>query len=159
MADRVAVIHRGALQAYCPPEELYDRPRTLFVASFVGNPPMNLWPAEVVRENGACEARNKDLTVTLPEERGAKAYGRDDVLLGLRAEDIQVAETGPAGEVFIVEPLGRDDLLTVRIGAVDLHVLADPDRHLRIGDPVHLAFDTDKVQLFDQQTEQSLLWA
>jgi inositol-phosphate transport system ATP-binding protein len=159
MADRVAVIHQGALQAYCPPEELYDRPRTLFVASFVGNPPMNLWPAEVVAEDGAFLARHPDLAVPLPGERGLKAAGHGQVLLGMRAEDIHVSEEGVPGEVFIVEPLGRDDVLTVRVGGVDLHVLADPDLRLRIGDRVHLTFDAHKVQLFDPASEQSLLWA
>jgi len=157
MADRVAVIHKGALQAYCPPDELYDRPRTLFVASFVGNPPMNIWPTEVVQEGGAYVARNADLSVALPAERGARAAGRGQVLLGVRPEDIHLAEDGVAGEVFIVEPLGRDDVLTVRIGSVEVHVLADPDLRLRIGDRVHLAFDTRRAQLFDPETEASLL--
>jgi inositol-phosphate transport system ATP-binding protein len=159
MADRVAVIHRGALQAYCSPAELYDRPRTLFVAGFVGNPPMNVWPTEVVAEDGGFRARSRDLTLPIAPERGAKAAGRGEVLLGIRAEDIRIGEEGVAGEVYIVEPLGRDDLVTVRVGAVDLHVLADPSLHLRIGDRVRLAFDADRVQFFDPQTEQSLLWS
>ncbi len=158
MADRVAVINQGLLQAYCPPDELYDRPRTLFVASFVGNPPMNLWQTEVLHDDGTYVARSRDLAVTLPAERGEKALGHGSVLVGMRAEDIHLSEEGVAGEVFIVEPLGRDDVLTVRIGSVDLHVLADPDLRLKIGDTVHLAFDTRGVQLFDPTSEASLLW-
>jgi len=75
----------------------------------------------------------------------------------VRPEDIRLSEDGVAGEVFIVEPLGRDDVLTVRIGSVEVHVLADPDLRLRIGDRVHLAFDTRRAQLFDPETEASLL--
>ena len=159
MADRVAVIKGGVLQAYCPPDELYDEPRTLFIAGFVGNPPMNIWDAEVVRENGAYHARRQGMEMVIPPERGEKAVGRGNVLLGIRAEDIAVADEGVPGEVYVIEPMGRDDLLTVRIGDVNIHVLTDPELNLKIGDSVHLDFNTHEVQFFDPGTEKSLLWA
>lgn len=158
MADRIAVIKGGMLEAYCPPDELYDEPRTLFIAGFVGNPPMNIWDAEVARENGAFHARRQALDLVVPPERGEKAADRGSVLLGIRAEDISIGDEGIAGEVYVVEPLGRDDLLTVRIGDVNIHVLCDPGMDLRIGDTVHLDIDTRKVQFFDPATERSLLW-
>jgi len=158
MADRVAVIKGGVLQAYCPPEELYDEPRTLFIAGFVGNPPMNIWDAEVIRENGTYHARREGMDLVIPPERGEKAAGHTDVLLGIRAEDIAVADEGVPGEVYVVEPMGRDDLLTIRIGEVNIHVLANPELSIKIGDMVHLDFDTHKVQFFDSGTEKSLLW-
>jgi inositol-phosphate transport system ATP-binding protein len=158
MADRIAVIKGGVLQAYCPPDELYDEPRTLFIAGFVGNPPMNIWDVEVTRENGAFRARRQALDLVVPSERGEKAADRGDVLLGIRAEDISVGAEGIPGEVYVVEPMGRDDLLTVRIGDVNIHVLCDPGLNLRIGDTVHLDFNAHKVQFFDPATEKSLLW-
>jgi ABC-type sugar transport system ATPase subunit len=158
MADRVAVIKGGVLQAYCPPDELYDEPRTLFIAGFVGNPPMNIWETEVIRENGTYHARREGIDLVIPPERGEKAAGHTDVLLGIRAEDIAVADEGVPGEVYVVEPMGRDDLLTIRIGAVNIHVLANPELSLKIGDMVHLDFDAHKVQFFDPGTEKSLLW-
>jgi len=159
MADRIAVLNGGVLEAYCPPDELYDEPRTLFIANFVGNPPMNLWSAEVVQENGAYHARHKDLDVVVPTERGHKAAGRGSVLVGVRPEDISVSDAGAAGEVYIVEPLGRDDLVNVNVGAVNVNVLADPELSLKISDTVHLRFNMHKVQFFDPTTEKSLLWA
>jgi ABC-type sugar transport system ATPase subunit len=158
MADRVAVIKGGVLQAYCPPDELYDEPRTLFIAGFVGNPPMNIWETEVIRENGTYHARREGIDLVIPPERGEKAAGHTDVLLGIRAEDIAVADEGVPGEVYVVEPMGRDDLLTIRIGEVNIHVLANPELSLKIGDMVHLDFDAHKVQFFDPGTEKSLLW-
>ena len=158
MADRIAVIKDGVLQAYGPPGELYDKPRTLFIAGFVGNPPMNIWDTEVVRDDDVYHARNKDLDLVLPPDRGEKAVGRGGVLLGIRAEDISISDAGIAGEVYVAEPLGRDDLLNIHIGDVNVHVLADPGLGLRIGDTVHLGFNTHKVQFFDPGTEKSLLW-
>ena len=67
MADRVAVMQGGHLQAYAPPGELYDQPINLFVASFVGNPPMNFMPVEVSRDNGSYHARGEASTrLSLP---------------------------------------------------------------------------------------------
>ncbi|RME45823.1 MAG: ABC transporter ATP-binding protein [Chloroflexi bacterium] len=158
MADRIAVIKDGKLQAYCPPDELYDQPRTLFVASFVGNPPMNFVDVEVVRENGNYHARREGFDVVVPSERGEKAAGHGTVTLGIRPEDVTIADDGIPGEVYVVEPLGRDDLVDVRIDDAHFHVLADPTLGLKMGDKVRLNFNTHKVQFFDPETEQSLLW-
>ena len=159
MADRVAVMKDGKLEAYAPPDELYDRPRTLFVASFVGNPPMNLVKVEVVADNGDFRARRGGFDVPLPPDRGAKAAGRGEVILGIRPDHITVADEGIPAEVYVVEPLGRDNLLDLRAGEVSLRVLADPTVNPKIGDTVLLQLNTEKVQFFDPETEESLLWA
>ncbi len=158
MADRIAVIKGGQLQAYDNPEALYDRPRTLFIGSFVGNPPMNFLEVAVTRENGEYHARCAGLDVALPPDRGEKAAGKGTLILGIRPEDVTLAEQGVAGEIYVVEPLGRDDLLDVRVGEVSVRLLADPALGLRMGNHVHLNFNTRKAQFFDPQTEKSLLW-
>ena len=159
MADRIAVMKEGKLQAYSPPDKLYDQPRTLFVAGFVGNPPMNFMDVEVVREDGDYHARREGFDLIVPSDQGEKAVGKGSVIMGIRPEDMTLADEGIAGEIYVVEPLGRDDLIDVRIGGASVHVLADPTLHLKMGDPVKLNFDTHKVQFFDPQTEQSLLWS
>jgi ABC-type sugar transport system ATPase subunit len=165
MADRVAVMRGGKLQAYDPPDELYDRPRTLFVGGFVGNPPMNFIEVEVVQENGDYYARSEGFEVTVPAERGAKAAGRGTVTLGIRPEDISILTglstgngAGISSEAYLVEPLGRDHLVEVMIGDAHLYILADPKLGVRIGDTVNMRLDTEKVQFFDPETEKSLLW-
>jgi inositol-phosphate transport system ATP-binding protein len=158
MADRIAVIKDGRLQAYCSPDELYDQPRTMFIGGFVGNPPMNFVDVEVVRENGDYHARREGFDVVVPPNRGEKAAGRGQVVLGIRPEDLTVADSGITGEIYVVEPMGRDDLIDVRIGKASVHVLADPTLGLRMGQNVALSFDTQKVQFFDPATEKSLLW-
>ncbi len=164
MADRIAVMQEGKLQAYAPPNELYERPRTIFIAGFVGNPPMNLFDVQVLREGERLLARRQNLEIELPPERGGRAAGKEEIIAGVRPEDISLipgaagSSEGAQGEVFVVEPLGRDNLVDVRIDDLHLFVLADPRQPLKIGDPVRLHFDGDKVQLFDPETELSLLW-
>ncbi len=158
MADRIAVIKGGKLHAYAPPADLYDQPSNLFIAGFVGNPPMNFLEVSVIRENGSYHARRQGMDVVVPAERGEKAVSHDAVMMGIRPEDVTIADEGISGEVYVVEPLGRDDLVDVRIGEAHIHVLADPALQLRMGDTVRLKFNTQKVQFFDTKTEDSLLW-
>ncbi|MFQ5854155.1 MAG: ABC transporter ATP-binding protein [Anaerolineae bacterium] len=182
MADRIAVMRDGKLQAYGTSDELYDQPRTLFIAGFVGNPPMNFVNVEVTRENGTYHARSEGIDLVVHPDRGEKAVGRGEVIMGIRPEDVTVTSTlrqaprraregpqdsaglsagadeGVRGEIYVVEPLGRDDLLDVRVGGAEIRVLADPALGLKMGEHVALNFNTNKVQFFDSQTEQSLLW-
>jgi inositol-phosphate transport system ATP-binding protein len=163
MADRVAVIQGGHLQAYCPPDELYDQPRNLFIAGFVGNPPMNFLTVEVSAENGSHRAKGDGFDVGVSPERGARAAGQGQVIMGIRPEDLTILPAsggeGILGEVYVVEPLGRDDLVDVHIGEASVHALADPNLNLKISDRVRLGVNPDKVQFFDSGTEDSLLWA
>ncbi len=159
MADRVAVMKDGKLQAYSPPDELYDEPRTLFVASFVGNPPMNFIDVEVTRENGDYHALAEGVDLTVSPERGEKAAGKGQVIMGIRPEDIKISDVqGISGNIYGVEPLGRDDLIEVRIGETSVRVLADPELGLKMGENTVLDFDPSNVQFFDPATEQTLLW-
>ncbi|MCK4741684.1 MAG: ABC transporter ATP-binding protein, partial [Anaerolineales bacterium] len=158
MANRIAVMKEGELQAYDPPDVLYDQPRTLFVAGFVGNPPMNFLKVEVSRKNGDYHARRGKFDVIVPTDRGEKAAGKGKVILGIRPEDITITDEGVNGEIYTVEPLGRDDLITVHIGDASVHMLADPTLDLKMGQTVALGFKTHKVQFFDPETEKSLLW-
>ena len=163
MADRVAIMRGGHLQAYCPPTELYEQPRNLFIASFIGNPPMNFVNVAVKAENGSFHARREAFDGVVSSQRGAQAAGRERVIMGIRPEDMTIAPAqagdGILGEAYVVEPLGRDDLVDVHIADASVHALADPNLNIRIGDPVRIKFDTEKVQFFDPDTEESLLWA
>jgi ABC-type sugar transport system ATPase subunit len=159
MADRIAVMKEGRLQAYDTPDELYDKPRTLFVGGFVGNPPMNFVEVEVTQENGSFHARGEGIQLSVPMRRGEKAAGMGKVILGIRPQDISPGEGEVEGEIYIVEPVGMYDLLDVRVSGTEIRVLADPELGLKMGQNVALNFNTEKVQFFDPKTEQSLLWS
>ena len=160
MADRIAVMSGGHLQAFDSPDELYDRPKTLFVAGFVGNPPMNFVNVQVSQSNGAFIAETDSLRLAVPAARGAPAAKHAGaVVMGLRPEDIAIASDGEvSGEIFVVEPLGREDLIDVRVGQHSFILLANTESQHRAGERVSLQFDMNQVQFFDPQTERSLLW-
>lgn len=160
MADRIAVMSGGHLQAFDSPDALYDRPKTQFVAGFVGNPPMNFLDVEVSQANGGFIAATDSLRLGVPAGRAeASASHPSAVVLGIRPEDIQIADAGDVrGEIFVVEPLGREDLIDVRVGPHSFILLADTESQHRAGERVSLKFDMDQAQFFDPKTERSLLW-
>ena len=167
MADRIAVMDGGLLQAFDTPENLYDRPKTLFVAGFVGNPPMNLSEVDVSEIDGVIRARNDVLDIVVDNERGKVAAAIDGpVMMGIRPEDVTIrhgdndvsARCQTSGTVSVVEPLGREDLILVNEHDDEIRLLADKNSHVRAGDTLNIAFDTKKVQFFDPTTKLSLLW-
>ena len=101
------------------------------------------------------------MALTVPPERVGKAGGK--IKFGIRPEDIHIVDGDDGdntvtGEIFLVEPLGRDDMLDVVVSDAHFYVLASPEKRLRVGDRVSMRFDTNKSQFFDPQTERSLLW-
>jgi multiple sugar transport system ATP-binding protein len=128
MGHRVAVMRKGELQQVAPPQELYDRPGNLFVASFIGSPPMNLVEATVTKRNGGLGCRIGDQELALPDSVAkGKSRLRDlvgrTIALGVRPERLQdagVAPEAPAeqrlrGRVLLMEALGAELIAHVEI--------------------------------------------
>lgn len=161
MADRIAVINGGVLQAYTDPEDLHDRPKTLFVAEFIGNPPMNLFDVEIQSEGGNLVVNLGDgVKIAIPDSRKPEKTVKGRVRMGIRPQDIHLDSKEEFDtRVFLVEPMGRDDLVMCKAGSVDIHFLADPTMRLKMEDSIKLKFDMEKSQFFDTETELSLLWA
>ncbi len=160
MADRIAVIKNGVLQAYTEPEELHDRPRTLFIAEFIGNPPMNLFDVRLEDSGGKMYANlGEGIKLEIPPSRKPKVEPRGSVKMGIRPQDIIIDNNSDLRtEILLIEPMGRDDLIVCRVGNIEIHFLVDPVLKLKRGDSVGLKFDMEKAQFFDTETEKSLLW-
>jgi multiple sugar transport system ATP-binding protein len=128
MGDRVAVMRRGELQQMAEPQKLYDSPKNLFVASFIGSPAMNIVEATVERRGGGMVLRVGDQELTVPEDVARKRpalFGYTDrtLALGIRPENLEdasVARNGGArlhGRVLLTEALGSEILAHVQINA------------------------------------------
>src|SRR5688572_17732315 len=131
MGDRVAVMRKGELQQVAGPEELYERPRNVFVAGFIGSPAMNLLDARLERRNGGHEAVLGEQRIGLDPELlsnrpALRSFEGREVILGIRPEaleDAEVATDAPAdrrlkGQVELREALGSEIVAHV---AVDAH--------------------------------------
>jgi multiple sugar transport system ATP-binding protein len=170
MADRVAVLHEGRLQQVGSPREVYDHPVNRFVAGFIGFPRMNFLDCVLTTEGPTqlC-ALDEAWAICVPNRvRDAiRRAGREQVVLGIRPEDLALAtEARPesvAGKVFVTEPLGDRTIVDVQVGAGDespaqiVKVKVSPDAQFEVGQPVWLVIDVDRLHVFDRQTDEALL--
>ena len=163
MGHRIAVMKDGDLRQLGTPLECYERPANLFVASFIGTPPMNFFTATVRDGGGTLEAATFALPV--PEPLRAATRGRDGtgVVVGVRPENIRGPGAPPRGasarmrvQVEIVEPLGHEVVVHGRTGADVLVAKVDPHAAPRMGDPLDLDLELESLHLFDAATEQRL---
>ena len=154
MGDRVAVLKDGLLQQVGTPRELYDQPENVFVAGFIGSPPMNLVPAKLSAEGAVVGGA----TVPLDRDTLAAAAARqiDEITIGFRPEDVTVSDDG-AGipvEVQIVEELGADayayaTLAGPNSGMSQVVARTDGRRPPMRGEIVHLLVKPDQARVFD----------
>ncbi|HEX3931388.1 MAG TPA: sn-glycerol-3-phosphate ABC transporter ATP-binding protein UgpC [Nocardioides sp.] len=181
LGDRVAVLKRGVLQQLATPRELYTNPGNLFVAGFIGSPPMNFLPATV-------EGNQVKLpfgTVTIPEDRARKAQGKGLLIAGIRPEhfeDASVVETKREGSTFrapvdVVEWLGNEAYAYIPFEApaevqaqlaelerdldgeslrTQLIVSLDGASRIKEGDEAEIWVDAAKMHLFDPTSGENL---
>jgi len=154
MADRVVVMQGGRIEQIGPPLALYDRPKNLFVAGFLGSPAMNQIPGRIEQAQGSMRfAADAGLSFALPPGTGLPAAGRQ-VVLGLRPEHLRLAGDAPAlsATVAVVEASGADTLLVLREGGVTLTVLVRDRVAANPGDRIGLTPDADQLHFFDAAT-------
>jgi multiple sugar transport system ATP-binding protein len=156
MADRIVVMHDGAVEQIGTPLELYDRPDNLFVAQFIGSPSMNVLEGTVRRANGQCSVEAQGALWPAPPTTAA--VDGQAVHYGVRPGDITLSEPsrGVPARVIVVEPTGAETELLVEVGAAQLtlavhgRVDAQPDQM------VGLVIGGESVHLFDRQSAQRL---
>jgi multiple sugar transport system ATP-binding protein len=145
LGDRVAIMRDGVLQQVAKPQELYDRPRNLFVAEFIGSPAMNLVGADLSRANGALVAKFADKTLPVGERvlstrPGLPRFEGRRLILGVRPEDIEDTRFG-AGE-----PLGAVIDIREDMGS-EVFVHFDPGAHMVAGEDVIAAVGEDAAEV------------
>ncbi|MCA9861786.1 MAG: TOBE domain-containing protein, partial [Thermomicrobiales bacterium] len=156
LADRVAIMSGGLLQQVGPPKDVYARPGNAFVAGFLGSPPMNLLTTTISSRDGE--------PVLLVGEQAIPARGsladrlqrvinsEGKVQFGLRPEDVllgQGSASATSGEVFVVEDLGNERLITLDPGGQFMVARAPADFPAEMGQKLSFSFDPGRAHLFD----------
>jgi len=164
MSQRIAIMHQGVLQQVGSPLAVYNRPATLFVAGFIGSPPMNLVDC-------VCDADDPPM---LRDADGQFRYPLTPVqydlirpgglsrplIFGIRAEDLEITTDPAAGdlpaEVYLREPLGDEITYDLRVGERIIRAKAPPTLRLGRGTQVGLVFARDRAHAYDPATGQAL---
>ncbi len=140
LADRVVVMNNGKIQQVGPPREIYNNPLNTFVASFIGNPAMNLVDINLKNQNVA----NNDFQLSKIKMKDGK------YILGFRAEDARIEKNGNfCGSIYSIEHLGDVTLVTFKLRDNLIHVKASNNFKANIGDYISVTIPMEKCHLFD----------
>jgi multiple sugar transport system ATP-binding protein len=165
MGDRICVMRDGCIMQVADPLTLYLRPDNIFVAGFIGSPPMNLLKGKVQQRNGSLQfvegGEKNNLTVPLqgPLQNRASKYIDKEIVFGIRPENIssQPKEgfSAPVDmTVEIAEPMGAESLLYLKSGTGYLIARVHGDHLFHLNEQVKVQLNLDKAALFDPETEE-----
>ncbi|MGP1397301.1 MAG: ABC transporter ATP-binding protein [Inquilinaceae bacterium] len=157
LADRIAVMEGGVLQQFGAPEDIRERPSNLFTGTFVGEPPMNVFEAEVAEAGTALSLKlargvslDYDQTAFSPSVR-REILGRDRVMIGIRPYAVRRAQTGVAARVAVNQWLGDQSHIAADFAGGTL-VLVEHDRAaVKRGDPITVSIDPSSLHIFDAE--------
>jgi len=167
MGDRICVMRDGHIMQVAEPLELYNRPANLFVAGFIGSPPMNLFKGLIRRIDShltfvETNATDTPVTVRLSASlaRRAEGYVDQPIIFGVRPEDVREgaadsarASTANEATIEVAEPMGAETYLYLTTGGTSFIARVRPTENFRIGQHIKITFDLEKAHLFDPSTE------
>jgi len=156
MADTIALMNQGELEQIGPPQEIYDRPVSVFAADFIGSPPMNFLPFGGPLKPGDRSVRIGEAAVEVPEVRQGAPDG--DLLLGVRPEHVRLTSSGPLrASVVDAEYLGTTQIVSLQTASgASLKARAPSEVAARPGDQVGLSLRADRLSVFDRTTGRAL---
>jgi len=162
MADRIVVMNLGVVQQIGTPREIYNHPKNLFVANFIGSPGMNF--LNCIYQKGKLIGDSGLFSISLDKEAQKVLSGKTkigDLVLGARPEDIILtSHDDPQGinsEVYVVEPLGTENIINLKIGEHVIKMRTNPDFYPGIGEKIKVKIKEGKIRLFDKKTEENIL--
>jgi len=166
MGDRILVLKDGILQQIDSPRNLYELPRNIFVAGFIGSPSMNFFDATLVGEEGKLWVDAGDFRVPVPQERQQPydSYEGQEVIFGIRPEHIHAKNFEPANinaapitaTVDVVELLGHELHIYIDSGQNNFVATVDTRLAPEIGQELPMVVDMDRMHLFDKSTEMAI---
>lgn len=161
MGDRICVMKDGIIQQIADPITLYNQPVNIFVASFIGTPPMNLFHGELYRKDGKLNFQEKTFNLTLPAEweESLTPFVDQQISFGIRPEDIGSEQaTGKdfptiKAVIEVVEPMGAETYLYLHTGEQPFIARVDAYLKFKVGEEVELPLYMPKAHVFNAETE------
>ena len=155
MADRIAIMNQGLVEQIGTPQAIYDRPNTMFVADFIGAPPMSFLDVRASLSRGARSIEIDGVPVEMPEVFEDRAEGR--FALGVRPENVSFIDSSQLrGRVIGAEYLGTTQIVTVTTANGQIKARLPSANTVRVGEQVGLALRPDRLSLFDASSGQAL---
>ncbi len=166
LSTRIAVMNGGLVQQLGTPQEIYDKPANLFVATFMGSPAMNILPATITVRHGkpmACVSLHDESVVPLQlSQNNLTEWDGKQVILGIRPENITDADGADRNStnlvnitntIIVTEPAGSDTFVTTSMGGNDVIARLRSDANVQSGKDFQFVLDMDRVLAFDPENE------
>ena len=164
LADRIVVMNQGVIEQVGPPQDMYESPKTRFVAGFIGSPAMNFLPCKIVRQGTALGVRlSAEITLDLSVEQSRRFgnYLDMDMVFGVRPEHITERRLHSSGNqldfgctVEVLEPMGMDTMVFMNIDGVEVTARAAPRSVGNPGETMMFTIDMNNVHLIDPATDK-----
>lgn len=165
MSDTIVIMNQGELQQMGNAQEIFDHPANLFVAGFIGSPPMNLVDCTFIKKDDSylLDAGSFEFSIPGGFSRAIKEKATSsELILGIRPEDIHINDarsprTFIKGEVYLVEPLGSEIIVDLQLGDNLLKVKTSSSFVSPSNKKVWIGFSMEKIRLFDRKTEKAII--
>ena len=165
LGDRIVIMRDGYIQQIGTPQEVFNNPRNLFVAGFIGTPQMNFFDAKLLKENGKYYVQLANVKVELSPDKQERLLAKDvqpqDVTLGVRPEHTNLVEGGVPAKVDVSEMMGSSVHLHLSAEGRDVIIIVptiDMKGSYNIGDTVSFSFSGNVAHVFSKETEKNLEW-
>ena len=160
LGDRIAILNEGKIEQIDKPQTIFDFPKNLFVAGFIGSPPMNLIDGSVKEENGTVYFTTKKINYKVPNEFSiVKELKGKEIVLGIRPEDIKLSknesDNSIKATIEIIELTGREFEIHLKAEEERIIALIKNIENFKINDDVNLIFDEEKLHFFDKETGEN----
>lgn len=162
IADKIVVINKGVIQQIDEPDEIYDNPRNVFVATFIGNPPTNIVPGTKAANRPCVSVFGSEVCFDGKLADKLNTYRKTNVLVAFRPENVLVSKEPIDGalniksEIYELEPLGRETIITLTPGAeIFIKAIAQQrvSKLFKLGEEVYAVIKQDRIKIFDPETE------
>jgi multiple sugar transport system ATP-binding protein len=160
MADRIAILFDGKFQQIGTPSEVYNKPANKFVAGFIGSPSMNFWDAKFSNNKISFGQQEYPLPSEIAKKLQNESVG--EIILGIRPEHIKITpsphEQSYEVDVSVVEFLGAETIITIEFpDGITGMISASGFYDTKMGDKAYISFPSEKIHVFDKNTEINLI--
>ena len=165
LADRIVVMNNGKIEQVGTPDEMYNSPKTLFVASFIGSPAMNLIPCKILKNNNGFNLKIDNILLSIPDDRinRYKVLENKEALLGIRPEHLTNKKQNSHGlsenfkaKVKVIEPMGMDTMVYFDLAATEICARCEPKSVQEIDTNMDFTIDKSHMHLIDPKTNKVL---
>ena len=155
MGHRLAVMNEGEVVQLDTPENIYNQPSSRFVAEFIGSPPMNFLNMEINEKNGKKFLKNDSLELPAPDS--TKNLGDNAVIMGFRPNEIElVSQGGVSGTVTVVESLGAEKLVYLKLEENTISILVPSEEKIKSGENLQFSLRPEALHLFNDSNQSRI---